>query len=53
MSFEAGVDVLTVGAFDGFALNTTLPGIVAGLISCVFAGVQYMRLMKKDIDLVT
>ena len=49
MSFEAGVDVLEVGAFDGFALNTTLPGIVAGLISCLFAGVQYKRLMSNKI----
>ena len=45
----SAIEILDVGPFDGFALNTTLPGIVAGLLSCVFAGVQYQRLMGKEV----
>merc|ERR1719247_2800312 len=44
------VKVLTgVPGIDDFALNTTAPGIAAGLFSCVFAFVQYKIMMGKKV----
>merc|ERR1719171_822417 len=38
-----------VPGIDDFVLNTTAPGIVAGLFSCAFAFVQYKIMMGKKI----
>merc|ERR1719247_718788 len=44
------VKVLTgVPGIDDFALNTTAPGIAAGLFSCLFAFVQYKVMMGKKV----
>jgi inorganic pyrophosphatase len=44
-----GVNVLSVPGVDDFVLNTTAPGIAAGVFSCVFAFVQYRIMMSKPV----